>query len=247
LFVERGRMRDIIAAALTMHVIGLSVPIFFQLLVDKVVPNQAFSTLYALSAGVGVLILFDAGFNYLRNYLLSFITRRLDRQVANNTIEHLLKLPIDYFHANPVGGYSLQAAGGERRSRFPGQPAVQHVSRFPGGHYLPAGSASLLVAADADRAGRRGRDLRHPRGNVALLPRKARRGQRDRGAPQGLSVRDPQRNCDDQNPDFGAALAAALAPLHRRDGDKDPVLDHTTAGARSVVAPAASSPASNAA
>ena len=35
--------------------------------VDKVVPNQAFSTLYALSAGVGVLILFDAGFNYLRN------------------------------------------------------------------------------------------------------------------------------------------------------------------------------------
>jgi ABC-type bacteriocin/lantibiotic exporter with double-glycine peptidase domain len=44
-------MRDIVAAALTMHVIALSVPIFFQLLVDKVVPNQAFSTLYALSAG----------------------------------------------------------------------------------------------------------------------------------------------------------------------------------------------------
>ena len=71
-----GLLRDVVAAALTMHLIALSVPIFFQLLVDKVVPNQAFSTLYAITAGVGLLILFDAGFNYLRNYLLPFITRQ---------------------------------------------------------------------------------------------------------------------------------------------------------------------------
>jgi ATP-binding cassette subfamily B protein len=116
LFAERSLMRDIVAAALTMHLIGLSVPIFFQLLVDKVVPNQAFSTLYALSAGVGVLILFDAGFNYLRNYLLAFVTRRLDHQVANSTIEHLLRLPIDYFHANPSGvtAYKLGEANNVR-------------------------------------------------------------------------------------------------------------------------------------
>jgi len=116
LFAERRLMRDIVVAALVMHLIGLSVPIFFQLLVDKVVPNQAFSTLYALSAGVGVLILFDAGFNYLRNYLLAFITRRLDHQVANSTIEHLLHLPIDYFHANPSGvtAYKLQEANNVR-------------------------------------------------------------------------------------------------------------------------------------
>ena len=44
LLAERRLMRDIVAA-LVMHLIGLSVPIFFQLLVDKVVPNQAFSTL----------------------------------------------------------------------------------------------------------------------------------------------------------------------------------------------------------
>jgi subfamily B ATP-binding cassette protein HlyB/CyaB len=96
--------------------IALSVPIFFQLLVDKVIPNQALSTLYALSAGIGVLILFDAGFNYLRNYLLAFITRKLDHQVATSTIEHLLRLPIDYFHANPSGvvAYKLQEANNVR-------------------------------------------------------------------------------------------------------------------------------------
>jgi subfamily B ATP-binding cassette protein HlyB/CyaB len=116
IFAERRLMRDVVAAALTMNVIALAVPVFFQLLVDKVVPNQAFATLYTITAGVGVLILFDGGFNYLRNYLLSFITRRLDHSVATDTIGHLLKLPIDYFHANPSGvvAYKLQEANNVR-------------------------------------------------------------------------------------------------------------------------------------
>src|SRR5262249_30101649 len=116
LFAERSLMRDVVVAALTMHLIALSVPVFFQLLVDKVIPNQALSTLYALSVGVGTLILFDAGFNYLRNYLLAFITRKLDHQVATSMVEHLLRLPIHYFHANPSGvvAYRLQEANNVR-------------------------------------------------------------------------------------------------------------------------------------
>src|SRR5205823_1550181 len=39
LFAERRLMLDVVAGALVMHLIALSVPIFFQLLVDKVVPN----------------------------------------------------------------------------------------------------------------------------------------------------------------------------------------------------------------
>ena len=116
LFAERRLMRDIVVAALAMNLIALSVPIFFQLLVDKVVPNQAFATLYAITAGVALLILFDGGFNYLRNYLLAFVTRKLDRTISLSAIDHLLKLPIDYFHANPSGvtAYKLQEANNVR-------------------------------------------------------------------------------------------------------------------------------------
>jgi ATP-binding cassette subfamily B protein len=116
LFAERRLMRDVVVAALTMHLIALSVPIFFQLLVDKVVPNQAFATLYTITAGVVGLILFDGGFNYLRSYLLAFITRKLDHIVANDTIDHLLRLPIDFFHTNPSGviAYKLQEANNVR-------------------------------------------------------------------------------------------------------------------------------------
>jgi len=116
LFAERRLIRDVVVAALAMHLIALSVPIFFQILVDKVVPNQAFSTLYTITAGVFVLILFDGGFNYMRNYLLAFITRKLDHVIATDTIAHLLTLPIDYFHANPSGvtAYKLQEANNVR-------------------------------------------------------------------------------------------------------------------------------------
>jgi ATP-binding cassette subfamily B protein len=116
LFAEWRILRDIVSAALTMNLIALSVPMFFQLLVDKVVPNQAFATLYTITAGVFLLILFDGGFNYLRNYLLAFITRKLDHTVATDTIDHLLKLPIHYFHANPSGviAHKLQEANNVR-------------------------------------------------------------------------------------------------------------------------------------
>jgi ATP-binding cassette, subfamily B, bacterial HlyB/CyaB len=116
LFAERGLIRDVVIAALAMHLIALSVPIFFQILVDKVVPNQAFATLYTITAGIFVLILFDAGFNYMRNYLLAFITRKLDHVIATDTIDHLLKLPIDFFHTNPSGvtAYKLQEANNVR-------------------------------------------------------------------------------------------------------------------------------------
>ena len=116
LLAERRLLRDVVAGALVMHLIALAVPIFFQLLVDKVVPNQAFATLYMITAGVIILILFDGGFNYLRNYLLSFITRKMDCIIANETTGHLLKLPISYFHTNPSGvtAYKLQEANNVR-------------------------------------------------------------------------------------------------------------------------------------
>ena len=147
-------MRDIVVAALVMHLIALSVPIFFQLLVDKVVPNQAFSTLYALSAGVGVLILFDAGFNYLRNYLLAFITRRLDHQVANSTIEHLLQLA-DRLSSTPTRPASPPTNCRKRTTSAISWRAgcSTRFSIFSRVIIYPAGAAALFLAADPDRAG----------------------------------------------------------------------------------------------
>ncbi len=167
LFAERRLLCDVVTAALLMNLIALAVPIFFQLLVDKVVPNQAFATLYTITAGVGILILFDGGFNYLRNYLLSFVTRKLDHTVANDTINHLLKLPIHYFNTNPAGiiAYKLQEANNVRD--FLASRLFNTFLDFF------AGSVDLLLAIDADRNRRIGGRLHHARHHVPRIPQEA--------------------------------------------------------------------------
>jgi len=116
LFSEKRIMRDIFVAAMAMNLVVIAVPLFFQIILDKVLTNHAISTLTVLSIGVGTLIVFDAVFNYLRNLLLGHLTRKFDQSVSNETIDHLLSLPVDYFTRNSRGGivHKLQEANNVR-------------------------------------------------------------------------------------------------------------------------------------
>ncbi len=100
---SRSLMRDIIIAAMCMNLMILAVPLFFQIILDKVLPNQALTTLTTISIGVGILLVFDSIFNYLRNVLLAHVTRRFEQAISDELVEHLLSLPIDFFHKNASG------------------------------------------------------------------------------------------------------------------------------------------------
>jgi ATP-binding cassette subfamily B protein len=100
---ERRALTDIVIAALAIHVLALGIPIFFQIMIDKVVPNAAFVTLYVLAAGIAIVILFDAGFTFVRNYLLAHVQRKLDFLISCETVRHLLSLPMNYFVETPAG------------------------------------------------------------------------------------------------------------------------------------------------
>jgi ABC-type protease/lipase transport system fused ATPase/permease subunit len=49
----------------------LVTPIFFQVVVDKVLTHKGYSTLYVLVAGLVLIGLFDVVLQYLRTYALS--------------------------------------------------------------------------------------------------------------------------------------------------------------------------------
>ena len=100
---QKAVFRDVAVAALAMHVLALASPLFFQLVVDKVLVHQGWATLYALTAGIMVALLFDAGFNWLRQTLLMHATSKIDIRLATRTFRHLLDLPIDYFERNTAG------------------------------------------------------------------------------------------------------------------------------------------------
>ncbi|MBF0677744.1 MAG: peptidase domain-containing ABC transporter [Devosia sp.] len=100
---QRRLFIDVAVAALFLYALGLATPIFFQLVIDKVLVHESYSTLVVLAIGIGVALMFEALFVFLRRYLLVYATNRIDIRVATRTFKHLLNLPITFFEHSSAG------------------------------------------------------------------------------------------------------------------------------------------------
>ena len=100
---ERSAFVDVTIGALVIHTLSLATPIFFQIIIDKVLVHQNFSTLYVLSAGVVLAIAFDSVIDFIRQYILLNATTRIDIRIARTTFAHLLSLPVQFFERSSAG------------------------------------------------------------------------------------------------------------------------------------------------
>jgi ATP-binding cassette, subfamily B, bacterial HlyB/CyaB len=118
LWLERKNFRDIALAAFLLHVLALAIPIFLQLVIDRVVPHETGSTLFALVAGVVLAILFEGAFTFLRQYLLIDATQRIDLRLVRATFARLLSLPITFFESGSAGVIARNMQQAERIRQF---------------------------------------------------------------------------------------------------------------------------------
>ena len=100
---EKKAFRDIAIATFALGFVGLAVPIFTQQVIDKVMVHQNTSTLIVLTIGVLIAILFEAIFSFVRTYLLTAATRKIDLRLTRQTFAHLVSLPIEYFESRTAG------------------------------------------------------------------------------------------------------------------------------------------------
>ena len=100
---QKAAFRDIALAAMAMNLLALASPMYFQAVIDKVLTHQSVSTLWVLSVGVVLALLFDSVFAYLRQLLLLAATNKIDMQITRRTFAKLLSLPIDYFESTSAG------------------------------------------------------------------------------------------------------------------------------------------------
>ena len=103
IFRERKIVRDIVLAAIVLSIFALAPIMFWRLLTDKVLYYHAMSTFAVLSIAMGVLILFEAVFRYLRNYLLLHLSSRIDVRLAEYLFDKVIQLPVDYFERTQIG------------------------------------------------------------------------------------------------------------------------------------------------
>ncbi len=95
--------RDVIVAALVLHALALVVPVYFQIVIDKVLVHESVTTLQVLTIGVAAALLFEAIFRFLRQFILLSAANRIDIRLLNRTFGHLLDLPITFFDGNAAG------------------------------------------------------------------------------------------------------------------------------------------------
>jgi subfamily B ATP-binding cassette protein HlyB/CyaB len=99
----RKPIMHVLLASLFIQIFALVTPLFFQVIVDKVLAHKSNSTLLVMIAGIVLIGLFDAVLQYLRAYALSHTTNRIDVELGRRLFHHLLRLPLQYFETRPAG------------------------------------------------------------------------------------------------------------------------------------------------
>lgn len=99
----RQLLVEVLLASFMLNVFGLVSPLFFQVVVDKVLVHKDISTLDVLIIGMVAASCFETVLGGLRTYVFSHTTNRIDVELGARLFRHLLALPLGYFAARRVG------------------------------------------------------------------------------------------------------------------------------------------------
>lgn len=94
---------EVLLASFFLQLFGLVTPLFFQVVVDKVLVHQGLTTLDVLVIGLVAITFFDIILGGLRSFIFAHTTSRVDVELGARLFRHLLALPLSYFNARPTG------------------------------------------------------------------------------------------------------------------------------------------------
>ena len=99
----RAILGEVLLASFFLQIFALVTPLFFQVVIDKVLIHRGLSTLDVLMVGLAVIALFDVSLGGIRTYIFAHTTNRIDVELGARLFRHLFALPIAYFQSRRVG------------------------------------------------------------------------------------------------------------------------------------------------
>jgi subfamily B ATP-binding cassette protein HlyB/CyaB len=99
----RHLLGEVLVASFFLQLFALVSPLFFQVVIDKVLVHRALTTLDVLVVGLVAISVFETALGILRTYLFSHTTNRIDVELGARLFRHLVALPMAYFQARRVG------------------------------------------------------------------------------------------------------------------------------------------------
>ena len=85
-----GAWAQVVVVAFLVNLLGLALPLFIMNVYDRVIPYQAIPTLWALSIGVVLALVFDFILRMLRATVIDNAGRRIDMKVSSDVFSHVL-------------------------------------------------------------------------------------------------------------------------------------------------------------
>lgn len=99
----RSLLTEVLIASFFIQLLALVTPLFFQVIIDKVLVHQGLTTLDVLAVGLIAVSIFEVVLGGMRTYVFSHTTNRIDVELGSRLFRHLLALPLAYFSARRVG------------------------------------------------------------------------------------------------------------------------------------------------
>lgn len=122
---------EVLGVSLAIQVMALAVPLFTQVIIDKVIAHQTVNTLVVIAAGLAVFMVFSAALTWVRQYLVLHTGNRVDAVLAIHVFEHLFRLPARYFECRPTGTLVARVQAVETIREFVSGAAVTLLLDLP--------------------------------------------------------------------------------------------------------------------
>ena len=80
------------------NIFALAIPLFVMNIYNRVVPNQAYETLFVLSIGATLILAFDVFFKYTRNHILEKIGKKLGLYWEEELMRKIMLIDLKFDH-----------------------------------------------------------------------------------------------------------------------------------------------------
>ena len=114
---QRFVYRDVLAAAALVNLFALAFPIFSMNVYDRVVPNHAIETLWAMAIGIVLVLCADLWLRSLRSRFVDEASARIDVALSATLLERVLGLKMAH-RPESVGAFASQLRGFEQVRDF---------------------------------------------------------------------------------------------------------------------------------
>ena len=109
---------QVLIASFVIQLFTLASPLIIQLIIDKVINQRSLDTLQVLGIALVIVTILESVLGSLKTFLFTDATNRIDQRLGAEVIDHLLRLPLNYFDKRPVGELSSRISELEKIRNF---------------------------------------------------------------------------------------------------------------------------------